>query len=159
MPVITIETFIKAPSERVFDLSTSIELHMQSTKTTNEIAIAGRTTGLIKLGETVTWRAKHLGIYQQLTVEITAYERPLFFEDKMLKGIFKSMHHKHQFAPHEEGTIMTDVFTYKSPLGLLGRMTDSLFLKNYMHRFLLIRNSEIKKLAEGDGWKAVRGML
>jgi hypothetical protein len=63
MPKIELHTEIDAPIERVFDLARSIDLHMLSTSHTNEKAIAGKTSGLIGLGEWVTWRAKHLGFY------------------------------------------------------------------------------------------------
>ena len=58
---------LNADKEIVFDLSRSIDLHKLSTVHTNETAIAGRTSGLIGLNESVTWRAKHFGIYQKLT--------------------------------------------------------------------------------------------
>ncbi|WP_240477862.1 SRPBCC family protein [Cyclobacterium amurskyense] len=54
MAVIVLSTKIKAPIERCFDLSRSIELHKLSTAHTNEEAIDGVTTGLIKLDEHVT---------------------------------------------------------------------------------------------------------
>ncbi len=66
MTRIELSTHINAPIERCFDLARSIDLHMESTKQTGEQAIAGRTSGLIGLGETVTWRAKHLGVWQTL---------------------------------------------------------------------------------------------
>lgn len=153
MAKIYLETFIDAPVERVFDLSRSIELHKLSTKKTNEEAVAGKTKGLISLHETVTWRAKHLGVYQHLTVEIVAYERPNMFADKMLKGAFKSMYHVHRFEQEGTGTKMIDVFEFTSPLGFLGRLAELLFLKAYMTKFLVLRNTEIKTIAEGEGWK------
>jgi hypothetical protein len=55
MPLIRLETVIRAPIERCFDLSRTIDLHMRSTEETQEIAVAGVTTGLIGLGEEVTW--------------------------------------------------------------------------------------------------------
>ena len=54
MPLIHLNTYIQAPIEVVFDLSRSIELHTLSTAHTNEQAIAGKTSGLLELGETVT---------------------------------------------------------------------------------------------------------
>ena len=59
MVEIELETRINAPIERVFDLSRSIDAHLDSTSSTGERAIAGTTTGLIGLGETVTWSAVH----------------------------------------------------------------------------------------------------
>jgi len=57
MPLIILETVILAPIDIVFGLSRSIDLHKESTKDTKEEAISGRTTGLIKLNESVTWKA------------------------------------------------------------------------------------------------------
>ncbi len=51
---IELKTEIKADRSVVFDLSRSIDLHKISTKRTNEEAIAGKTSGLIGLGEIVT---------------------------------------------------------------------------------------------------------
>ncbi|UAY51623.1 SRPBCC family protein [Ferruginibacter albus] len=153
MAKIHLETFINAPIERVFDLARSIDLHKLSTKGTNEEAISGRTSGLINLGETVTWRAKHLGIYQNLTVEITQFDRPNLFADKMIKGAFSSMNHVHQFEKLDGKTKMTDTFEFKAPLGILGKLAEIIFLKNYMTRFLLIRNEELKSIAEGNEWR------
>ena len=82
MPLIFLETIINAPIERCFDLSRSIDLHKSSMKSTNEEAIEGKTTGLIELNETVTWRAKHLGVYQHLAVQITKFDRPHSFTDE-----------------------------------------------------------------------------
>ena len=85
MPKIKIETIIDAPIDRVFDLSRSIDLHTLSTKKTNEKAVAGKTSGFIEFGESVTWRARHLGVYQKLSVEITEYDKPNMFKDVMKK--------------------------------------------------------------------------
>ena len=153
MAKIHLETFNNAPVERVFDLARSIELHKLSTRGTSEEAIAGRTSGLINLNETVTWRAKHFGIYQKLTVVITQFDRPHLFADKMIKGAFASMHHIHQFEPQDNGTKMTDMFEFSAPLGLLGALAEKLFLKAHMKKLLLMRNEEIKKFAEGERWE------
>ena len=53
---------------------------------TGERAVAGRTTGLIGLGESVTWEARHLGIRQRFTAEVTAFDRPRYFRDVMTPG-------------------------------------------------------------------------
>lgn len=155
MERVQLETIINAPIERVFDLSRSIDLHKISTKGTNEEAIAGKVSGLIELNETVTWRAKHFGIYQTLTVMITRFERPTLFEDKMLKGAFSKMQHTHRFEPLENGTKMIDIFEFKSPLGILGRLAKRIFLKKYMTHLLLTRNKELKTTAEGSSWKEI----
>jgi ligand-binding SRPBCC domain-containing protein len=155
MPIIKLHTEINAQIEIVFDLSRSIDLHKISTEHTNERAIAGKTSGLIELGESVTWRAKHFGVYQNLTAKITAYNRPNYFVDEMVSGAFARFKHEHHFEQREEVTLMTDVFDYTSPLGILGRLADKILLEKYMTEFLIQRNRIMKEFAESDKWKEV----
>ena len=155
MPKIEIKTAINAEIQLVFDLSRSTELHEISTKKTNEKAISGKTSGLFELNDKVTWRGKHFGIYQTLSVKITEFESPTFFKDEMTKGIFANFNHSHYFEKTDYGTLMTDCFEYKSPLGFLGRIADFLFLKKYMTNFLLKRNQVIKEFAETEKCKQI----
>jgi ligand-binding SRPBCC domain-containing protein len=148
MPVITLNTPIQAPAAVCFDLSRSIDLHTISTSQTGERAIAGVTSGLIGMNETVTWRAKHFGIRQNLTSKITEYDRPHYFADEMVRGAFSRFRHEHHFRQMDGGTMLTDVFDYSSPFGALGKLADALFLKNYMTRLLEERNKVIKLYAE-----------
>lgn len=144
MPTISLETIIYGKIEACFVLSRSIELHIESTKQTKERAIAGKTSGLLELGETVTWEATHFGIRQQLTSKITAFDSPTYFRDEQVKGIFKKFEHDHYFEQKEDHVLMTDVLYFESPLGLLGRLFNKLILTNYLKRFLIDRNELIK---------------
>jgi ligand-binding SRPBCC domain-containing protein len=145
---IELTTIINAPIERCFDLSRSIDIHMESTKHTGETAIAGRTSGLIEMGETVTWRAKHFGIWQNLTSKITQFDRPKSFTDEMVSGSFKSFKHQHIFHSGDGKTIMQDIFEFESPFGVFGRLANFLFLRKYMENLLIKRNQVIKEASE-----------
>ena len=151
--VIELETVIRAPVERVFDLARSIDVHLASAAASGERAVAGRTSGLLGSGETFTWEARHFGVKQRLTVRMTAFRRPWMFEDRMTEGAFASMRHVHRFEPAEGGTRMMDDFHFAAPFGILGRIAESLFLTRYMTRFLTTRNRVLKNLAETDGWR------
>jgi ligand-binding SRPBCC domain-containing protein len=153
MAVIEITTDVDAPIARVFDLARSIDLHTNSTSKTGEHAVAGVTSGLIGAGEQVTWRARHLGVWQSLTVRIEVFEPPTHFSDRMIRGAFQRMEHHHYFSSASRGTTMRDVFEFQSPLGILGWAVDSLFLKRYLRSFLVKRNRIIKATAESDGWR------
>jgi ligand-binding SRPBCC domain-containing protein len=152
MARIDISMYIAAPPERCFDLARSIELHTRSTAATRERAIGGQTSGLLAQGAEVRWRAKHFGVWQQLTSRITAFDRPRHFRDSMVSGAFARFDHDHYFAPEGSGTRMRDVFDYTAPLGPLGWVAEQLFLTRYMRRFLEERNRELKAVAESDGW-------
>lgn len=148
MPIIQLATFIHAPVAIVYDLARSIELHLESTAHTREKAIAGRMTGLCEEGDLITWEATHFGIRQRLSVQIFRMQPPHYFEDRMVNGAFKSFRHQHFFEAQETGTLMKDIFDYKSPLGIFGKLADALFLKRYMTDLLVRRNAVIKQNAE-----------
>ena len=73
----------------------------------------------------------------------------------MQKGIFKSFKHEHIFEETESGTLMIDIFNYKSPFGFLGKWADFLFLEKYMKNLLKTRNESIKEFAETEKWKEI----
>lgn len=135
---------------RCFDLSRSIELHLLSTKRTHEKAVAGVTSGLIGLHESVTWEATHFGFRQRLTSKITAMESPYYFRDEQIKGIFKKLVHDHYFSNENGYTIMRDHFLFEAPFGIAGSCFNKIVLTSYLRKFLLERNDLIKRYAESD---------
>ncbi|HLX66509.1 MAG TPA: SRPBCC family protein [Puia sp.] len=155
MPTIHLTTFVAAPAQRVFDLARSIDLHRKSMAHTGEEAIAGTTSGLIGLNETVTWKARHLRRMRVLKSKITAMDPPLSFTDEMVDGDFKSLRHEHHFKKIDNGTLLIDVFAYEAPYGSLGRLADRLFLTRYMKTLLETRNKMIKEYAESEKWKFI----
>ena len=155
MPKIELITEINSSLEICFNLSRSIDLHQLSTAETKERAIAGKTAGLISMNDYVTWEAIHFGVKQKLTSKITGYNYPHYFKDEQLQGAFKSFEHEHLFEQVGKVVIMKDIFTFSSPLGILGKIANQLFLTNYMRKFLLQRNLIIKDFAETDKWKVL----
>ena len=90
-------TYIQAPIVKCFDLARSVEVHLAGNVHWGESAVAtgGVISGLIGPGQRVTWRARHLGVRQNLTSEITAFEPPTYFRDTMIDGAFRVMWHDH----------------------------------------------------------------
>jgi ligand-binding SRPBCC domain-containing protein len=150
MTVITIETKVRAAPERCFDASRDLDLHIESMGHTGERAVAGRTSGLIELGEQVTWEGRHFGIRQRFTSAITAYDRPRHFQDSMVRGAFRSFVHDHYFEPCDEGTLMTDVLVFRSPFGVLGAIVDRVVMRSYLTRMLTKRNEIVKAALERE---------
>jgi len=151
MPKIILNTNIYAPLETCFNLARSIDLHKESMKHTSEQAIAGITEGLIGLGESVTFKAKHFGFVMELTSKITKFQYPDIFIDEMVKGPFHNMKHTHIFHVSQGYTVMIDEFEYTSPLGILGKLVDTIFLESYMKKLLTQRNHILKDIAESSG--------
>jgi len=152
VPTFTLETRIDAPIDRCFDLARSVDLHTHSSHVP-ERAAAGKTSGLLDLGDEVTWEARHFWRQQRLTSRIDAMERPKSFTVVMVKGAFASHTHLFTFtAVADRATVMHEVFQFESPLGILGRIADALVLTRYLKRFMVTRNAFLKQQAESaDG--------
>ena len=148
MTSIRLITKINAPIETVFDLARDIDFHQQSTAQSHEKAIAGRISGLIELGETVTFRGKHFGFYLKHQSKITEMEIPNYFADAMIKGHFKYFKHEHTFVTQNGHTVMIDFLQYKTLFGIFGQFFIQLLLKKHLTNFLLKRNKLLKQLAE-----------
>ena len=149
-------TLIDAPIERVFDLSRSIEVHLLANVHENEqaLAVGGLTTGLVGLGEQVTWRAKHFGLWHDLTSKATVVRPPTYLQITMVEGVFRSMQADHLFRSLPSGTTeLKDTFAIAAPLPILGPIAEALFLRRYMIGLNRERNAVIKQLAESDGWQ------
>ena len=147
---------IHAPIERCFNLARSVEVHLKGNRHWGEeaVALGGVTSGLIGLGERVTWRARHFGVRQRLTSEITAMDAPRYLQDTMIRGAFRSMQHDHYFRTLEDGsTEMRDVFCFEAPLGVVGRLVEVLLLRRYMTALLRERNAIVKQVAESNEWR------
>ena len=137
MPTFTLDTEIRAPMERCFDLARSVDFHSRSSHV-RERAIAGKTSGLLELGDEVTWEARHFVRRQQLTSRIAAMEYPRGFSVQMIKGPFASHTHHFTFREGIEGsTCMHEVFQFESPFGIVGRVVDAVLLTWYLKRFML----------------------
>jgi len=149
-------TLIDAPIARCFDLARSVEVHVRGNVHFGEQAVplGGKTEGLMGLGDCVTWRARHFGVRQQLTSQITQFDAPHAFQDTMLRGAFAWMQHDHFFLQLENGwTEMRDVFRFAAPIPILGLLAERLVLERYMRGLLRERNAVIKRVAESGEWR------
>ena len=148
MPTVMLETEINAPVEVCFDLARDIDAHCRTAGSTQERAVAGVTSGLIGMGQSVTFEGVHFGVRQRLTSKIIEFDKPHRFVDEMTQGAFKKLRHVHEFFPTATGTLMRDTLAWTAPLGLLGVIADKFFLEKHMRNFLQERNLNLKKMAE-----------
>jgi ligand-binding SRPBCC domain-containing protein len=131
------------PKSELFDLARSIDAHKLSMSGSREEAVAGVTSGLISLGEEVTWRAWHFGLPLRMTSRITAMDTPDYFVDEQVKGPFRSFRHVHEFTNDEAATLMVDRIEFTAPFGPLGRLAEKLFLARYLRNLIESRNQHL----------------
>ena len=148
MTSVVVETRIAAPIELCFDLARDVDAHVSTSASTGERAVGGKTSGLLDLGDVVTFEAVHFGLRHLLTSKIVELVRPRRFVDEMVSGAFASLRHVHEFAVDGSSVVMRDTLTWRSPLGVLGVLADRLFVERHMRAFIQKKQSELKAHAE-----------
>lgn len=143
-----LETHIAAAPAAVFDASLDIDAHLASMQESGEQAVGGVTSGMIGLGETVTWKAKHFGITWKMTSKITELDRPNRFVDAQQRGPFRRFHHVHTFEATPAGTLMRDHIEFDAPFGPLGDLVERLVLGSYLPKLITERNDYLRSELE-----------
>ncbi len=131
------------PKPELFDLARSIDAHKDSMARSREDAVAGVRSGLISLGEQVTWRAWHFGVPIRMTSRITQMEAPDYFVDEQVKGPFRRFRHVHEFSEDSDGTTMVDRIELAAPFGPVGRVVERLVLARYLRTLIETRNRRL----------------
>jgi ligand-binding SRPBCC domain-containing protein len=97
-------------------------------------------------GQIITYTVSPLfGIPLFWMTEITHVRDKEYFVDEQRFGPYALWHHKHFFKEIDGGTEMTDFLDYKLPLGLLGRIAHSLFIKKQIESIFAYRNNILEE--------------
>jgi ligand-binding SRPBCC domain-containing protein len=87
-----------------------------------------------------------LGIPLYWMTEITHVKNGQYFIDEQRFGPYALWHHQHHFKEIPGGVEMTDIVHYKNPLGILGRMANTLFVKKKLKGIFDYRFSKVEEL-------------
>jgi ligand-binding SRPBCC domain-containing protein len=142
---VELTTNLLATPEHAFDVSLDVDVHTSSMSASGESAIAGVMRGGMKLGDQVTWRARHFGLWWRMTSRITEFDRPHRFVDEQVKGPFARFRHEHVFELTGEGTSMLDRIEFAAPFGPVGWVAEQLVLRRYLVKLIEMRNAHIAK--------------
>ena len=141
MTTITIETVIDAPPELCFELALDVDAHAESAAFSGERVVEpGRLSGVLQLGDLLTFEGRHFGFRQRFTTRIIEVDRPRRFVDAMVRGTFKRLRHVHEFHPADTGTLMRDTLELDGLLGFL--------LKRHMQWFIQTKQQHLKDIIE-----------
>ncbi len=109
--------------------------------------ITSKVTDTMRPGQIITYRVGVLpGIKSNWVTEITHVEAPKFFVDEQRFGPYAMWHHEHIFEPNENGVLMTDVVSYKLPLGAFGRLFHGLLVKPKLKQIFSYRIEALEKM-------------
>jgi ligand-binding SRPBCC domain-containing protein len=84
----------------------------------------------------------HIPIYWM--TEITQVKDQQYFIDEQRFGPYSLWHHQHHFKAIDGGVEMTDIVHYKNPLGILGRLANTLFIENKLKGIFYFRFQKVE---------------
>lgn len=84
-----------------------------------------------------------LGIKMTWVTEITHIKDKEYFVDEQRIGPYKVWHHEHHLRENKEGVMMTDIVTYQPPMGFLGNIANSLFIKKQLKEIFDYRRKAV----------------
>ena len=96
-------------------------------------------------GMIITYKISPLfGIKVNWMTEITHVKDFEYFVDEQRMGPYKMWHHQHKIKSIEGGVIMTDIVTYQPPMGILGPIVNSLFIKKPLQKIFDFRSTALE---------------
>ena len=87
-----------------------------------------------------------LGIKTTWVTEITHVKDKRYFVDEQRVGPYKIWHHQHFLEQTSEGTLMTDIVSYKPPFGILGNLANELVIKRKLNEIFAYRTKVLKEI-------------
>ena len=86
-------------------------------------------------GQIISYKVNVLPwVRMRWVTEITHVHEPEYFADDQRVGPYTLWHHQHHFKTTSEGVEMTDEIDYALPLGILGQLAHSLFVRREVNR-------------------------
>lgn len=103
--------------------------------------------GKMYSGQMISYIVKPvLGIPMRWVTEIKHVEDRKYFVDEQRSGPYKIWHHEHHFETNADGVLMTDRVTYGLPLGILGRIANTLFVEKQLDQIFNYRTQKVEEL-------------
>ena len=91
-----------------------------------------------------------LGIPMTWVTEITHVAEKKYFVDEQRVGPYALWHHQHFIEPHGNGVMMTDIVSYKPPLGFMGNIAHSLLIRRQLEGIFAYRKGALNKRFPGS---------
>ena len=109
-----------------------------------EIATPGPIT--MTTGTRIDYRLRLHGLPIRWSARIEEWRPGREFVDRQIRGPYRLWHHRHVFAKHPDGTIVTDHVRYALPAGPLGEGAHALVVRRDLDRIFAFRATAVRQL-------------
>lgn len=100
----------------------------------------------LSAGAVLDLRLTWLGLPLRWRTYVREYDPPFRFLDVQVRGPYARWEHRHLFLSEADGTTIEDRIVYRLPLGPLGRLAHTLFVKRQLESAWAYRRRKIAEL-------------
>jgi ligand-binding SRPBCC domain-containing protein len=139
------EQWVPLPVEKIFPFfsaATNLEL---ITPSWLKFKVLGMSTPEIGQGTLIDYRLRLHGIPLKWRTLIESWAPNQSFVDLQVQGPFALWHHTHEFVPKDGGTLIVDKLRYRLPLGIVGDLCGSWFVKRDVDGIFAFRKKIIEE--------------
>jgi ligand-binding SRPBCC domain-containing protein len=142
------EQFLEANIDEVWDfVSSPKNLKKITPEQMNFIITSNNLASKMYPGMIITYKVSPIfKIPMNWVTEITHMQKNKYFVDEQRVGPYKIWHHQHLFEIKDNGVLMTDIISYKLPLGLLGNLVHRLFIKKQLESIFSFRFDKMNQI-------------
>jgi ligand-binding SRPBCC domain-containing protein len=97
-------------------------------------------------GTLIEYRLRLHGVRLRWISRIEEWETDRTFVDRQVRGPYRFWHHRHEFLPHEDGTLVRDRVRYALPLGRLGDLAHAAVVERDLRRIFDFRRDAVRRL-------------
>ena len=137
--------WLPKPRAAVFAFFTNPANLMRVTPPSLGLRLVGAPTSL-SAGAVLDLRITWLGLPLRWRTYIREYDPPFRFLDVQVQGPYARWEHRHLFLSEENGTTIEDRIVYRLPLGPLGRLAHTMFVKRQLEAIWTHRRQKIAEL-------------
>lgn len=146
MARIQVSRIVEAPRTQVFEILTRPENLPDLLRGDIYVELLNSVENLGS-GSEVRVAMTRFGVKQLVHLRVDDYLHSKRLMYHQVEGLFRSWTHIMKFEDHGEGfTLVTDLVDYTLPFGLLGTLSDDLFVKGDMERILENRLGRVDML-------------
>ena len=139
---------IPASIDEIWDFISSPSNLKEITPKHMGFEVTGNTgKGQMYPGMIITYKVSPLlGIKLNWVTEITHVKDKEYFVDEQRIGPYTMWHHEHKIETIAGGIMMTDIVTYQPPMGILGAIANTLFIKKQLEEIFGYRTVALENI-------------
>lgn len=138
------DQLVPQPLEQVFAFFSRAENLEEITPEWLKFQVMSVAPEPIRNGSLIEYRLKLHGLPLRWTSQIVEWDSPHKFVDLQLQGPYKLWRHTHLFIAEGGNTRICDEVLYSLPLGPLGRIAHTLFVRRDVERIFAFRASAVR---------------